>query len=53
MTRDMDTTTPDMTTSISDRSQKMDKISRVTAFNTDEWSTWKSGFLNVRNLQVK
>ena len=27
MTRDMDTTTPDMTTSISDRFKKMDKIS--------------------------
>lgn len=53
MTRDMDTTTPDMTTSISDRFKKMDKISCVTAFNTDEWSTWKSGFRECAKLASK
>ena len=53
MTRDMDTTTPDMTTSISDRFKKMEQISVVTKFNTDPWSTWKSGFRECAKLASK
>ena len=40
----MDTSKPDMTTSISDKFVAMLTISNVTAFNTDPFNTWKSAF---------
>ena len=52
MTRDMDTS-PDMTTSISDRFKKMEKISCITAFNTSEFSTWRSAFRECAKLASK
>ena len=53
MTRDMDTSRPDMTTSISDRFKKMDKISCVTGFNSNEFSTWRSAFRECAKLSSK
>jgi len=40
----MDTSKPDMTTSISDSFKAIDQISNITAFNTDSFSAWRSGF---------
>jgi hypothetical protein len=40
----MDSSSVDMTTSISKKLKVMDKISNLTAFNTDPFSTWKSAF---------
>ena len=34
----------DMTTSIMPKLKVMDKVSNITAFNTDEFSTWRSSF---------
>jgi len=53
MTRDMDTSRPDMTTSISDRFKKMDGISCVTGFNSNEFSTWRSAFRECAKLSSK
>jgi hypothetical protein len=44
MTRNMDLSKPDMTTSISRHFKKMDKVSNYTRFNTDEFTTWRSAF---------
>jgi hypothetical protein len=44
MTIDMDLSKPDMTTSISKQFRPQDKISNITAFNTDPFNTWKSAF---------
>ena len=44
MTLDMDTNTPDMTTSISKNFKGINRMSNVTAFNTDSFSAWRSGF---------
>jgi hypothetical protein len=43
-TINMDTSRPDMTTSISNKFKLMPQISNITAFNTDEFSTWRSAF---------
>ena len=43
-TLNMDTNTPDMTTSLSDSFRAMEQVSNITAFNTDAFSTWKSAF---------
>lgn len=40
----MDTTTVDMTMSISKRLKVIDSVSNKTRFDTDEFSTWKSAF---------
>jgi len=53
MTRDMDTSKTDMTTSISDRFKKMDQMSCVTAFNTGPFETWKSAFRECAKLSAK
>ena len=53
MTRDMDTSRPDMTTSISDRFKKMEKISCVTGFNSSEFSAWRSAFRECAKLSSK
>ena len=52
-TRHMATNTTDMTTSISNKFQKMDEISNTTAFNTDEFSTWRSAFRECSKLGSK
>ena len=44
LTLQMDLTKADMTTSISDKFNVIEKLSNVTAFNTDEFNTWKSAF---------
>lgn len=44
MTIDMDLSKPDMTTSISKSFKPIQRISNVTAFNTDPFNTWKSAF---------
>jgi hypothetical protein len=53
MTIDMDTSKPDMTTSISNKFKAMDKVSNVTAFNTGEFETWKSAFRECCKLSSK
>ena len=49
-TLNMDTSKPDMTTSISDKFKLMQDISNVTAFNVDEFSTWRSAFRECTKL---
>ena len=44
MTRSMDLSKPDMTTSISRHFKKMEQVSNYTRFNTDEFTTWRSAF---------
>ena len=53
MTRNMDTSKADMTTSISDRFKKMEQMSCVTAFNTGPFETWKSAFRECAKLSAK
>ena len=44
LTRNVDINAPDMTTSISDKFKGIDRMSNTTAFNTDPFSAWRSGF---------
>lgn len=53
LTLEMDTTKPDMTTSISKDFYAMSEISNVTAFNTDPYSTWRSAFRECVKLSSK
>jgi hypothetical protein len=53
MTINMDTSKTDMTTSISRHFKAMPTISNVTAFNTDEFNTWKSAFRECVKLSSK
>jgi hypothetical protein len=53
LTLDMDTTSADMTTSISRRFKIMDEISNITEFNTDPLSTWRSAFRECVKLSSK
>jgi hypothetical protein len=50
LTLNMDVTSTDMTTSISDSFKIMDSASNITAFNTDAFSTWKSAFRECAKL---
>ncbi len=43
-TLNMDTSSADMTTSISNNFKVINKVSNITAFNTDPFNTWKSAF---------
>ena len=52
-TINMDTSKSDMTTSISDKFKLMQDISNVTAFNVDEFSTWRSAFRECAKLSSK
>lgn len=52
LTLTMDTTSTDMTTSISTRFKAMEEVSNVTAFNTDAFSTWRSAFRECCKLSV-
>ena len=53
LTLNMDTTTNDMTTSISDKFKVIHEVSNITAFNTDPFSTWKSAFRECTKLSSK
>jgi hypothetical protein len=53
MTVNMDTSKPDMTTSISDKFKPMPILSNITAFNTDPFNTWKSAFRECAKLSSK
>lgn len=44
LTLNMDLSKPDMTTSISASFKSMPEISNIAAFNTDEFTTWRSAF---------
>jgi hypothetical protein len=52
-TINMDVTKTDMTTSISPKFNAMESVSNITAFNTDEFSTWKSAFRECCKLASK
>lgn len=53
LTLKMDLTKPDMTTSISNKFKPVMIVSNVTAFNTDPFSAWKSGFRECAKLSSK
>lgn len=53
LTIDMDTSKPDMTTSITDKFKAMPEIANITAFNTDPFSTWRSAFRECAKLSSK
>ena len=53
LTRNMDTTTTDMTTSISNKFKIINEVSNITAFDTDPFSTWKSAFRECAKLASK
>lgn len=53
LTLEMDTSKPDMTTSISKDFYAMPEISNITAFNTDPYSTWRSAFRECVKLSSK
>jgi hypothetical protein len=42
-----------MTTSISDKFVLMEEVSNITAFNVDEFSTWRSAFRECTKLASK
>ena len=52
-TINVDVNKPDMTTSISNKFKKMERISNITAFNTDPFNTWKSAFRECAKLSSK
>jgi hypothetical protein len=53
LTLNMDTSKPDMTTSISTVFKAMPEVSNVTAFNVDPFSTWRSAFRECAKLASK
>ena len=53
LTLAMDTTKPDMTTSISSKFKAVPETSNITAFNTDPFNTWKSAFRECVKLSSK
>lgn len=53
LTRDVDITSPDMTTSISKNFKSINQMSNITAFNTDAFSTWRSAFRECVKLASK
>jgi len=53
LTRHLDTTTVDMTTSISPKFMLLPIVSNISAFNTDEFNTWKSAFRECVKLASK
>ena len=52
LTLKVDTSSTDMTTNISSKFKAMGEISNITAFNTDEFSTWRSAFRECTKLAV-
>ena len=53
LTIKMDTSKPDMTTSITDKFKPIQDIANTTAFNTDPFNTWKSAFRECCKLSSK
>lgn len=53
LTLDIDVTTADMTTSISNKFKIMSAVSNISEFNTDEFSTWRSAFRECAKLASK
>lgn len=53
LTLNMDTSKPDMTTSISTKFKPVKILSNITAFNTDPFNAWKSGFRECTKLSSK
>jgi len=53
MTIDMDTSKPDMTTSISDSFRPMDTVANSTVINTDAFTAWKSAFRECVKLSSR
>jgi len=53
LTINMDTTKPDMTTSISERFKAVQEVSNITVFNTDPFNTWKGAFRECAKLASK
>jgi hypothetical protein len=53
LTRNVDVKSPDMTTSISDKFKGIDRMSNTTAFNTDAFSAWRSGFRECVKLSSR
>ena len=53
LTINMDTSKPDMTTSISPKFKAVHEVANVTAFNTDPFNTWKSAFRECAKLSSK
>lgn len=52
-TINMDTSKPDMTTSISNKFVAMMQVSNITGFNTDPFNTWKSAFRECAKLSSR
>jgi hypothetical protein len=52
-TINMDVTKTDMTTSISSKFNAIERVSNITVFNTDAFSTWKSAFRECVKLSSK
>ena len=53
LTKMMDTSKPDMTTSITTNFKPVNVVSNITAFNTDPFNTWKSAFRECCKLSSK
>jgi len=53
LTLNMDTSKPDMTTSISKYFKAVPEVANITAFNTDPFNTWKSAFRECAKLASK
>ena len=53
LTLELDTSTVDMTTSISNKFNSMDGVSNLTVFNTDPFNTWKSAFRECVKMSSK
>ena len=53
LTKKIDTTSNDMTTSISNKFKVINEVSNITAFNTDPFSTWRSAFRECAKLASK
>ena len=52
-TIDMDTSKPDMTTSITNKFKSMPEISNITQYNISPFETWKSAFRECAKLSAK
>ena len=53
LTRNLDQTTTDMTTSISDKFKGIEEMSNTSVFNTDSFSAWRSGFRECAKLSSR
>jgi hypothetical protein len=53
LTLDMDTSKPDMTTSISPLFKSVNRVSNITKFNTDNFTAWRSAFRECVKLASK